>query len=281
MITDMKSWLGIDFSGDYRRWAKGCKRTNIWIAEVKGFQGDFRLKNLFSVQSISEDFGEEPFERLVNFLKEKNFESAGIDAPFSIPEKFMPSGGYNKLLEEIQEMPLRGKPFPAGNDFVIKIAGRIPQSKTSDIYRETERYWLKEGINLRPALWAKGRPGAPMTSACLKLIALRGSPVWPWDGKGKKRLLVEAFPLAQLKVWVGKHKPYSKPENFSARKEIIAYLKSRVSINPSEEDEMVYSADALDAVIAVFAGIAVKENKLVQEPDYKISELEGWIAVHR
>ena len=43
---------------------------------------------------------------------------------------------------------------------------------------------------------------------------------------------------------------------------------------------MLECADALDAVICLYAARAVVESSLVTEP-LTISDFEGWIAVHR
>ena len=40
MIRDWRSrWLGIDFSGNHRKWGAGCASSNIWIADIRRDDG--------------------------------------------------------------------------------------------------------------------------------------------------------------------------------------------------------------------------------------------------
>jgi len=278
----MKIWLGIDFSGDYLMWRKGCARSNVWLSVVEELDGRRNLKALMPVQELPEALGEEPFYRLVGFLRTANFLSAAIDAPFSLPGQFVPEDDYLKLLAKIDRIPVENSFFPKGIALVKAVAGRIPRRKTPALYRETEKFWLRQGLNVRPTLWTKGRPGAPLTSACLKLLAQSGCPIWPWEDKTQKRLLVEAFPTAQLKIWGLPYFGYG--DNIAGagnkRLEIISAVQNRLTIPSHLRNKMLASADALDAVICAFAAMAVTEDKLAFEPDREFSGLEGWIAVH-
>lgn len=58
---------------------------------------------------------------------------------------------------------------------------------------------------------------------------------------------------------------------------IVEYLRSKMQM--AAVDDLVNSADALDAGIAAFAGIAVEEKHLRDEPPGSECA-EGWIAVH-
>jgi len=114
---------------------------------------------------------------------------------------------------------------------------------------------------------------------------LRGHPIWPWE-KFEERTLVEAFPSAQINTWKESIQKYQKgPKNPKIRgAEIIKYLEQEQRLQiPCELRSLIkYIPDARDAVICVFAAIAVTEpKKLVYESDPKFYEFEGWIAVHR
>lgn len=61
------------------------------------------------------------------------------------------------------------------------------------------------------------------------------------------------------------------------RATIITALNQRVDLGSYEED-LAASADALDAVLAAFASVAVTRGPLLDEPAV-IADKEGWIAV--
>jgi hypothetical protein len=94
-------------------------------------------------------------------------------------------------------------------------------------------------------------------------------------------MLVEAFPAAQLKAWELPHTSYSSAEDRPARQAIVSHLERvrRLDISPQDRKKMLDSADALDAVIAAFAGRAAanRQLKLDKPASWKT---EGAIAVH-
>ena len=92
----MKRWLGIDFSGNHKMWRAENRRGNVWIAEITDAGGEKELTRLDPVQAL---LGEgPPFQKLAALLRRREFEAAGIDAPFSVPLDYLPPGGHRKLL---------------------------------------------------------------------------------------------------------------------------------------------------------------------------------------
>ena len=85
----MGRFLGIDFSGNHLMWRPGCGRSNVWISEVRKDIEGLTLVDLKPVQRLPGD--QHPFERLADLLREGDFEAAAIDAPFSVPRKFVGS----------------------------------------------------------------------------------------------------------------------------------------------------------------------------------------------
>ncbi len=135
----MKKWLGIDFSGNYKKWEPDCEGSNVWIATLVEGEGQRELKNLIPVQELDGEPKEKPFERLVNFLRQKDFAAAGIDAPFSIPKKFMKKMSHNDLLLKVAGIADKERsPFPEGKTFVNKIAGQIEKNKPPEDFRITD-----------------------------------------------------------------------------------------------------------------------------------------------
>lgn len=248
-------YLGIDFSGGADPWKARCSRPTVWIATIEDIVAP-RLTDLRPVQSLP---GEgDPFTRLVAMLRAGDFTAAGIDAPFAIPAKYLPPGGHTELLKRVDSLaPVSDRPFASGAALVelVEAAAPLDQKKP---HRETERFWVKQGVNTRSTLWNGPRSGAAFTAACLTLLARSGRPIWLWNcGPG---MLVEAFPAAQLRQWTLPHHGYSKPEQYNAREQILVGLVEHLDFTVSQRGLMVGSPDALDAVIATFAAIAAVQR---------------------
>jgi hypothetical protein len=140
-----QTWLGIDFSWDHRMWRPKNRRSNVYIAEVRIQQGQPLLSSLQTVQELQGQ--EEPFQRLLSLLEARNFNAAGIDAPFSVPYEYLPCGGHRALLEQVAGIERKNRPFPTAQDFVCRIlAGRSMSGKKP--LRKTELA-LRKKINVR------------------------------------------------------------------------------------------------------------------------------------
>lgn len=286
---------GIDFSGDKDRWTPGCGRSNInrcnvWIATAEARADVLRLVGLRPVQDLRRlrdrehpferpvqrlQVGE-PFERLVKLLADGDYCAAGIDAPFSLPERHMPAGGWPELVRYVETLPKNGRPFAKGEELVTyaKRNARLAEPK---LLRHTEQLWSCRGLSVRSTLWNRARGGAAFTIACLTLLERVGTPVWPWE-KGHN-LLVEAFPACQLYEWTLSHERYAKPNQDSERRYILERISSRIDIPDNLQAHCRSSADALDAVLCVFAAKAAAEGR-AKPDDAVAAEREGWIAVH-
>ena len=258
-------------------WRQGCRRSNVWIARVQADSGLYALRDLQVVQDLPGTGT--PFERLVALLMDDCYDAAAIDAPFSLPATYVP-GGYTALLDAVANRPHDGRPFPKAAELLAAVdPPLLPRGRK--VYRETERMWIDRGVNTRSTVWAGARGGAAMTVACLRLLHESNCPVWPWMGNAHQGCLVEAFPAAQLQAWGLPHQKYNGRDAVQQanRETIISGIEKRIDVGPFREQLMI-NADALDAVIAAFAGIAVTQDLLAAEPGSK-SQLEGWIAVHR
>ena len=281
MITSR--WIGIDFSGDHRQWRASCGNSNVWIAVVLAEPDGPRVERLFRVQDLAGTTP--PFARLAALLRDGAYLAAGIDAPFSLPSGFMPRGGHSGLLTQVHGLACKSKdrPFPEAREFVEAVTGRSHPLTPPKPYRETEHAWQKRGLNVRSTLWAGARGGAAMTAACLTLLAEANRPIWPW-ARESAGLLVEAFPAAQLREWSLPHERYNGDDlgAIVARGDIIDGIRCRIRFGPRIEDLMRGSADALDAVLCSFAGMAISISEMRGNPDRTCAcELEGFIAVHR
>jgi|SRR5205814_5479696 len=273
-----RRWLGIDFSGNHLMWRPRCGRSNVWIADVHERKGQLVLHDLRRVQALP---GEAvPFRRLAALLSGASYLAAAIDAPFSVPAVHASEGGHQALLSLVAQMPCDGRPFPRASAFVQAVAGQAPPLSPPKPYRVTEAYWISQRINVRSTLWAGSRGGAPMTAACLRLLAQAARPVWPWS-HATPGLIVEAFPAAQLQRW---RLPFSQYDGnwktaVETRETILDGIAPRIALGEFRPTA-AGSADALDAVVAAFAAVAVT-RKAVGDPVAPLPAMtEGWIAVH-
>jgi Protein of unknown function (DUF429) len=271
---DRPTWLGIDFSGDNRIWGKGRSRSNVWLATLQGRAGALALTDVRRVQDVGG--GDEPFARLAALLSIGVYSAASIDAPFSVPEHRCPPGGYQALLAQVSCWDCEGRPFATAATLLRHL---LPESGPRGVkdYRATELGW---GLNVRSTMWAGPRGGAAMTVACITLLSRTRRPIWPFVEAPERGFIVEAFPAAQLKTWGLPFYGYNgpKPSAREHRQRILLGLRERLKIG-GHGDVLLESADALDAVLCAFAGLAVKEQALARACETSTSS-EGWIAVH-
>lgn len=255
-------------------WRRGCRRSNVWLAEVTEAAPLPALTRLIRVQELPGV--EEPFDRLVNHLRTAPMAAAAIDAPFSLPRAYLPPGRRPRLLARIAALETAGRPFPRGRELLNLLGLRSPLEPPKPL-RATEQVWRSERINVRSTLWDGPRGGAPFTAACLKLLAVARLPSWPWDAGGE-RLLIEGFPAAQLKSWGWRHAGYDGPDR-AARDDIWRGLTARITVADKLGDKATSCADALDAVVLALTARAVTQ-KQVPLPTVDPGD-EGWIAVQR
>lgn len=274
----MNRFLGIDFSGNHLMWRPNCGRSNVWIADVKKTDERLVLERLMRVQELPGDA--HPMERLATLLRVGDYNAAAIDAPFSVPRMYIPPEGYASLLERIGSLSdPDGRPFLRSSALVKAVASVSLPLDPPKPMRNTDAYWSQKGLNVRSTLWAGVRGGAAMTAACFRLLHLAQRPIWPWVQESRG-LLVEAFPMAQLKQWGLPYNKYGNQdrEGELLRKQIIDGIRERINLGVFDE-VLLSSADALDSVISAFSGLAITTSSNVVPPDDS-ALFEGWMAVH-
>jgi hypothetical protein len=240
-------------------WSPRCRRSNVWIAEVRG-------RALVDLRRVQDLPGTEPspFARLVVLLRRGDYRACGIDAPFALRKRFMPRT-HAALLARVASLPRGTRPFPRGDDFVRAIAGTTRVDPPKPL-RATEIEWQRRRVNVRSPLWCGARPGAPMTAACLTLLHEAQRPIWPFDAK-VEGTLCEAFPSGQVVQW-------------NAQGRIVEELAERLELGVHRRT-IAANDDARDAVLAVFGAMAIANGRLASPPDARIAKIEGWVAVHR
>ncbi len=266
---------GIDFSGDVTKWTLGCGRSNVWIATAELRGSRLKLIALRPVQCLRGT--RHPFDRLIDFLGGDNYYAAAIDAPFALPSRHMPRGGYGMLLRNVAQFETDGRPFAKGEK-LLEYGKSIASLKEKKPLRRTEQVWSEKHINVRSTLWNGPRAGAPFTVANLTLLNKARRPIWPWTSSGP-RLLVESFPAGQLCQWKLPHKGYNSQNGKQIRSTILKRIAPHIGIPDPLYAHCQESADALDAVLCLFAAVAVADQIApIQCP--VVAEHEGWIAVH-
>jgi len=269
----MSTFIGIDFSGGARPWRRSVSHPTVWLAIVQDGGDGLRLIELMPVQSLQGN--EMPFDRLVKLLAAGDFEVAAIDAPFSLPSAHMPPGGHPELLRRVAALPDGpDRPFPLGES-IIELGEAVAPKDQAKPLRQTEKDWASRGVNTRSTMWDRPRGGAPFAAACVRLLERSGRPCWPW-ATFQHGILVEAFPAAQLRHWGLPHQGYSGPLSANVRAKILAKLNERLRVSAFHAQIIIENTDALDAVIAVFAGIAVAKRAVV---GFRVPYADGFIAV--
>ena len=270
-----RTFHGIDFSGNHNMWTPGCRGSNVWIATAEMQQDTMRLAELRPVQHLPGSA--HPFERLIVLLKRGDYCAAAIDAPFSLPARHIPEGGWPTLLRDVERFPKENRPFAKGANLVAYAQQHAPLEQKKPL-RKTEQAWAKRGFSIRSTLWNGRRPGAPFTVACLTLLGEVGGPVWPWM-RADRGLLVEAFPAGQLHDWGREHKGYAQSGPSPARDSILEEVSRRIDLPDPSYRCCRSNADALDAVLCLFAAkVAAEGQATVEDPATAVRE--GWIATH-
>ena len=162
----MTKVVGIDFSGNDKMWRAQCGRSNVWLATVDRVEVTPRLLALHRVQELAGD--DHPFRRSGTSLTAPGLSAVAIDAPFSLPTRFLPEGGWHGLVQSVEAMPLGTRPFPR-SQALVDAATLICALDEPKPLRATERRWRDDGLNGRSTLWNGPRGGAPFTAACLRL----------------------------------------------------------------------------------------------------------------
>ncbi|MGA2491563.1 MAG: DUF429 domain-containing protein [Roseiarcus sp.] len=272
----MRYLAGIDFSGDHAKWSAGCAKTNVWVATGVANGSAVVVESLIPVQQLCRPG--HPFTALSDFLNGLGDGYVGIDAPFCVPAALSPDG-VRAAWQKVASLAFAERPFPRGRQLVHAFDPQLPE-RGAKLHRETEKYWMRKGVNVRSTMWAGPRGGAPFAAACMTLLARHRGPVWPMiDGPGAT--LVEAFPAAQLRHW---ELPFVQYNGSTAvaqgnRASILLGLEAQgLVIDQRMRSECERSADALDALVCMFAGFAVADGMIAVDPG-EAAKREGHIAV--
>ena len=275
-IDQARIFHGIDFSGNHKMWAPRCRNSNVWIATARERRDVMRLLELRPVQHLPGDA--HPFERMVGLLARGDYCAAAIDAPFAIPDRHLPVGGWPTLLRDVEGLPTGSRPFAKGERLVTYAQQNASLEKKKPL-RETEQAWAGRGVNVRSTLWNGPRGGAPFTVACITLLAKVNRPVWPWT-RADRGLLVEAFPAGQLREWELPHTGYTGSFPSAERDNILMEVSRFLEIPDPLRSCCRSNPDALDAALCLFAARAAVDRLATPGDSTAAATREGWIATH-
>ena len=217
-------------------------------------------------------------DRLVGLLARGDYCAAAIDAPFAIPDRHLPVGGWPTLLRDVEGLPTGSRPFAKGERLVTYAQQNASLEKKKPL-RETEQAWVGRGVNVRSTLWNGPRGGAPFTVACITLLAKVNRPVWPWT-RADRGLLVEAFPAGQLREWELSHTGYTGSFPSAERDNILMEVSRFLEIPDPLRSCCRSNPDALDAALCLFAARAAVDRLATPGDSTAAATREGWIATH-
>jgi hypothetical protein len=270
--------VGVDFSGDVGRWRASSRRPSVWIATGHTNEKGLHCTGLCAVQQLPGT--EHPFNRLSRFLATAFSSYAAIDAPFSVP--FSIAKDAEIVWRRVLDLATNGRPFAKGQALIEAFAPQLAP-RGAKIMRLTEKYWQDKGVNVRSTMWAGPRGGAPFAVACMTLLAGYDGPIWPLRLSPRGCMLIEGFPAGQLRQWGQHHFGYNGPAGgaVARRTSLVDWMQGERGLRLSAHNRCmcISSADALDAVICMYAAAAVRNGRLAMTaPEYAVSE--GLIAVH-
>jgi predicted nuclease with RNAse H fold len=182
-----------------------------------------------------------------------------IDAPFGWPAPFMDA------LAQLR----RGEPWPGGLD-----EPRAPFER-----RETDR-WVHRFTGKLPLSVTTDR-----IAYCAMRCAAIVSELGPRDGSGP---VVEAYPAAALRLWLGDAGPpsYKGASGHARREQHVAALLDELPLDVSGEQRaaMVDSDDCLDAFVCALVARAAELGETIppETPEHRqLALAEGWIHLPR
>src|ERR1700733_211302 len=137
--------IGIDFSGDFRRWAEGTNNSNVWIASAAYEHDEIAVRQLVRVQNLN--FPGHPFKRLCTLISATKGARIAIDAPFSIPRRFLhvaPEVAWS----QVAGLPRGDRPFPTSTLFLQLFCPDSPGGLGFHTWRNTEQYWRDRNVKV-------------------------------------------------------------------------------------------------------------------------------------
>lgn len=150
--------------------------------------------------------------------------------------------------------------------------------------RETDRY-VWDTLGKKPLEVGADRIARTAAATLKMLDQLRETLAAPlplaWTARFNDRVAcVEVYPAGTLYAMGKKPPPYKKPDQVYARREILKDLSGEIKLR-ADPKSLEASADALDAVICVVAGVDFLSGRCTPPTDEALAKREGWIWFRR
>ena len=178
-----------------------------------------------------------------------------------------------------------GWPDALGDALHAHQAGRPIRGDPNDLFRRETDLFIKRMVGKQPLDVGADRI-ARTAQAALNLLdeirRLTGEPIpLSWEsGVPTGVQAIEVYPAATLIVHGMQMKGYKLKDDRDARKQIIRKLGEQIDL-PADITLMEESADALDAVVCLLAGVDFLRGEVYAPRHPARSRKEGWIWVRK
>jgi predicted RNase H-like nuclease len=100
-----------------------------------------------------------------------------------------------------------------------------------------------------------------------------------WRPTDRGRIAIEVYPAATLEALGIRSTRYKKPEQRTEREAIVDSLSKLMIIAEETREDLVASADVLDAAVCVLAGADFLLGRSLPPEDLPTAKMVGWIGV--
>jgi len=163
----------------------------------------------------------------------------------------------------------------------------IAQDANTLFRRETDRF-IKEHINKQPLDVGADRIARTAWAALRLLDIIRSKtqqeiPVAWKPGSVTRTSCIEVYPAATIEARQLPSVGYKgkTEEKVEARLQLLDRLRAVLEVNEEQQQMMLKSDDAFDAVLCLLAGQDFTQNSVFTPPDLSVAEREGWIWVRK
>jgi predicted RNase H-like nuclease len=239
--------IGIDCATD-------PKKRGIAVATYAG--------NACHIESVTIGMrDDELVERTPQYLQPNNRVLLALDAPLGWPSKM-------------------------GTTLAQHQAGQRLLIKPNDLFRRKTDHFIKKEYDLQSLDVGADRIARTAHSALQLLESLRQGcrhtiPL-TMDQNFTGMMAIEVYPAATLKTCGLPFRIYKKKDDTQTRRSILTGVNKIITIPHDVQETSIRSADALDAVICVLAGLDFLQGKATRpetQSEQKAAEKEGWIWV--
>lgn len=173
-----------------------------------------------------------------------------------------------------------GWPAPLGQGLTTHRAGERLSGTPNALFRRNTDQFIQKELGKTPLDVGADRIARTAHAALeflsdLRVRAKREIPL-AWTSTPSGIAAVEVYPAATLAAYRFPSKSYKKPSQMATRLKVISSLGTLIDLG-SHERLLQVSADVLDAVVCVLAGIDFLEGRALPPPDFDLATREGWI----